>query len=197
MSETMPPSTISRGGSRAPVGQRARSAAPPPSDFSKGLCQCCDDPGFACTMLCCGPTATGQLYERITSTPRSCFYISIALWGIFFLTSTLMSVGNAYLENAWYVEDDEVHINMDKVSQSTVILSLSSTFSFLGSVISTCVLCNARRRIRDRDNIKTGGCGDLEDCCVTYWCGCCSLTQMFYQEKVDGNNYNLVSNTGT
>ena len=108
-----------------------------------------------------------------------------------------MSIGNAYMEGVLYVENDEVYINMENLSRATVILSVSSTFSFLGSIISTCVLCNARRRIRDRDNIKTGGCGDIEDCCDTYWCGCCSLTQMFYQEKVDGYSYNLISTTGT
>lgn len=193
----MPPSAIARDGSRPPAGQRARPA-PPPAHFSKGLCQCCDDPGFACTMWCCGPTATGQMYERTTSTPRSCVCISTALWGIFVVTSTLMMVGNAYRENVVIAQIGDLQfIDQENLARATALFAVSSVFSLLGALISTCTLCIARRRIRDRDKIAPGSCGDLEDCCVSYWCGCCALTQMFFHEKVDGHNYNLLSTTGS
>ena len=193
----MPPASLPRGGARPPVGRTARQP-PIPTRFSQGLCQCCNDPNLACTMWCCGPTATGQIYERITVTPRSCFYISTALWSILFLGSTLMSVANAYFDGVVYMDSHGgIAVDNDKLTTGTIIMTVGSSVSFLGTLISTCVLCSARQRIRSRDNIAPETCGDLEDCCVAYWCGCCALTQMFAHEGVAGHSYNLVSTTGS
>ena len=191
-----PPSASGKGGSRPPSArQRAQTA---PASFSKGLCQCCDDPALACTMWCCGPTATGQIYERMTSTPGSCLCISTVLWGVFFVSSILMAVGNAYMENVVYAEIGTIKlIDRENLTRATVVYSISSVVSFVGALLSTCALCIARRRIRDRDNIQAGPCGDVGDCCVTYWCGCCALTQMFSHENANGQSYNILSTTGS
>ena len=109
-----------------------------------------------------------------------------------------MAVGNAYMENVVYAEVGDVQlIDRENLTRGTVVLSISSVVSFLGALISTCALCTTRRRMRDRDHIEAGSCGDAEDCCVSYWCGCCALTQMFVHDGVNGQRYNLLSATGS
>ena len=68
------------------------------------------------------------------------------------------------------------------------------------SIISICMLvllCLARRRIREKDQIIHGGCADsafCDFCCV--WCfPLCTMCQML--RHVTNNDYELCSETGT
>ena len=35
------------------------------------------------------------------------------------------------------------------------------------------------KRIRRKDNIATGSCGEAEDCCCAFWCGGCVNIQIW------------------
>lgn len=167
-----------------------------PARFSRGLCGCFADVPLACAVCVCQPTANGQMYERATAQPRSCAYIASVLWGVWFLTSLLASVGSAYVDNAIVVDDDGVRVADSNLRTGSVVLAISSAVSGVGTLVSTAVLCAARKRIRDRHRIVTGECGNCEDCCVAYWCGCCLVAQLFAHEGVTSDDYSVLSATG-
>lgn len=64
----------------------------------------------------------------------------------------------------------------------------NSAFSALRTVISIVafcfalyrlwIVCQTRRAIREKYDIKPGCCGPLNDCCVAYWCLGCAVCQM-------------------
>ena len=161
----------------------------PPRDFRIALCDCCTDPALACTMCCCGPTATGQIYERVTRVPRSCLAISALLWTLFFIEGTLSSVGQR-------LSIDAVIYETGTLAPSYVVLAVAGAIASVAGLISTCVVCSARRRVRARDNIRPSACGQCEDCCVAYWCTCCALNQMFVHEGATSNSYELCAAQG-
>lgn len=65
------------------------------------------------------------------------------------------------------------------------------------SIGSALVLMKVRKRIRDEDNIGSGPCGDSEDCCCSFWCGCCVNIQIFSQIQMRRESgYQLCSPEG-
>jgi Cys-rich protein (TIGR01571 family) len=49
--------------------------------------------------------------------------------------------------------------------------------------------CRMRRAYRKKYNVPASCCGDgVEDCCVVYWCGCCSAIQLA-RHTHDENKY--------
>ena len=87
-------------------------------------------------------------------------------------------------------------VDWNRIRIAYVIGGISGLVALMGAILGTYALCVRRRRIRDRDRIPEGACGGLDDCCVSYWCGCCSLLQMFRQERITGGSYRLCSQTG-
>jgi Cys-rich protein (TIGR01571 family) len=101
---------------------------------------------------------------------------------LFFVTQSLQTTGNAFSEA--YMEE-----SMQDAAPMTILSAVAGIFAFASTVASTYFLCAARRSLRTAEDIPEGGCGPCDDCCVSYWCGCCSLTQMFRHYKVTGENY--------
>ena len=78
---------------------------------------------------------------------------------------------------------------MAVASPSVVLMNVSSALMLAAAVVSTWVICTVRRVVRERDGIPPGACGACDDCCVSYWCGCCSLVQLLRQDLVTGETY--------
>ena len=54
-----------------------------------------------------------------------------------------------------------------------------------------------RKLVRTKDNIPAAACGECEDCCCSFWCSCCTITQLFAQGEVKcANGYQLCSPEG-
>jgi len=67
----------------------------------------------------------------------------------------------------------------------------------LGYVVVACyLLMTVRMKIRAGDQIPEGCCGGCDDCCVSYWCHCCAIAQMFSHLGVKGS-YELGAHTGS
>ena len=65
------------------------------------------------------------------------------------------------------------------------------------AVVATSILKMVRKLVRTKDNIPTTTCGECEDCCCSFWCSCCTITQLFAQGEVKcANGYQLCSPEG-
>ena len=175
----------------------------PPGRWFHGLFACLEDVALSCTVCVCHCSALGQLYARtMPSLPprRTCFVVAAALWTLFVLTHVAQSTSNALAGTA--VETQCVGllcreiVDWDQVTAAYVVAGIAGFLALVSSVLGTCLLCTSRRRMRDRDGIPPGACGELDDCCVSYWCGCCALVQMLRQETLVGGMYSACSDTG-
>ena len=171
---------------------RPRSPAPPrtsrgrradvPRKWMYGLCDCCDDTTLCCTVCLCSPNATGQAYQRATG--RGCVAVAVVLWFLLILDQVLMQSTAAFAEaNARAPGRPDVIVGYGILGSLTTLVGLGSTAAM------TYFVCVARRNMRVRDDIPSGRCGAWEDCCVSYWCGWCSLVQMFRQDGITGRKY--------
>ena len=151
-----------------------------PQRWLHDLCDCCQDPTLACSVCLCSCNATGQIYQRTTGS--GCFTISVFLWAIFVtsqvLTTTSISIMNSTTGDSYN-------------TAVSIIGGVVGLFGLASSIAYTYFICTARRIVRERDKIPQGLCGACDDCCTSYWCGCCSLVQMFRQEKITGNEYKV------
>ena len=104
------------------------------------------------------------------------------LWSLFVATEVIQGTGNALTDA--YMRDTSID-----PTPMHVISALAMTMGFLSTVAGTYFLCSSRRIVRHDANIPSGSCGHADDCCVSYWCGCCTLVQLFRQFGVRGNGY--------
>ena len=167
-----------------PPLRRARTP-PPPTRWTSGLCDCCEDASLCCAVTFCQCNAAGQVYQR--STGGGCLGVSVLMWSLFVLTQIASFTTNG-LQMA-YNRGQDVVIAYAVTSAISGVLGLTTT------IAGTYFLCVSRRAIRARDRIPPGDCGDLDDCCVSYWCGWCSLIQMLRQEGVTGAQYRACTAT--
>lgn len=142
-------------------------------------------------MCACSCNATGQIYERMTARKNACVWVSTLMWFVFVASQLLSTTSNA-LRMASDAEGDA------RETAAMAVSGVACTIGVAGSVASTYFLCVSRTLLRKRDNIpeRECGCTGCEDCCVSYWCQCCSLIQMFKQENVRGDAYRPCTATG-
>lgn len=185
-----------------PSNQRPRSVSKQqlPQKWTRGLCDCCEDPTLACTTYFCSCNAVGQLYQRLTKEPR-CQCIAAVLWFLFLLSSVLSTIGQIQTQTAvrkitLYIYEVTV-VDWNQITTGMILSTIAGSVGFTGTVLATYALCVSRKRMRARDRIPIQQCGDLEDCCVSSFCSCCVINQMFAQEKVSGTTYSLFSVIGT
>lgn len=124
--------------------------------------------------------------------------ISIVGWSIFLGMTLLNSISQSLLANAQYYTCEgswcRWEYNESLVTSFYVLSGISGALGFFGTIFSTYFICRARQRIRARDRIPGSA---SNDCCASYWCPCCSVIQMFKQERIDGTSYSVCSPTGT
>mgnify|MGYP001426375435 CR=1 FL=1 len=151
--------------------------------WKHNLCACCEDVNLCCSACWCQCIATGQLHERAFG--WGCLMISGVLWVLFASTVLFDALSGVY----------HPLMSADNFYIMVVFGSISSICALSSAIFGTIILCQIRRQIRVRDKVEPLCCGDAEDCCVPYWCGCCAIIQMLRQESVDGTNYVLCSPT--
>ena len=160
------------------------------------LFACCEDGTLSCYALCCSCNATGQIYQRLTKQPGSCLLIAGVLWMLFIVTQVLNSTSMALVNSLTQCTDvlSFICFLSDDFRSTAAAANVTSQVAALTGLIFTvvlaCFLCTSRRRIRTRDSIPAGECGETcDDCCTAYWCGCCSIVQMLRHENITGDNY--------
>ena len=57
-----------------------------------------------------------------------------------------------------------------------VTSSINAFLSFGFWLYMLIAVCRTRAAMRQKYNIPPGCCGDLDDCCCTCWCGCCTVS---------------------
>lgn len=174
---TTPRQTAPRTAHVAPAATHVAPAA-----FRRGFCDLCADPQLLASVVCCSCTATAQMYARVAHRPARCYPIALTLWATVFLGSVLMSVQNALHRGS---------VAFGLVSSAGILVG------FAGTLVSTSALCYARRRQRVRDRIEEGCGGALSDCCESYWCPWCVLSQTMAQEGITSDTYDPWSPTAT
>lgn len=152
-----------------------------PQYWKHGLCDCCQDPGLCCKVLICQPNATGQSYQRATG--KGCIGISVFLWTMFILSQILTQTSSSITNGSLDLETDDI------MFISSILGGIAGLIGLISTIAGTYFICTSRRVMRERDRIENGICGDLDDCCVSYWCACCSLIQMFRQDDIRSVNY--------
>lgn len=60
----------------------------------------------------------------------------------------------------------------------STIHSAGNGFRYAFFIFVVCLIAKTRRRIRQRYNIPAGCCGECDDCCTSFWCTCCAISQM-------------------
>lgn len=181
----MPPKTT------VPSRYRSTARPPPVGKWSAGLYDCGDDPTLCCTVCICQSNATGQLYHRTVG--YGCIAISALMWSFFIVTQVLSQTSNAlsqsFMRTQWYGGDESL------LRAYMIVAGVAGFVGLLSTVVGTYFVCSSRRMLRQRDRIPNGDCGQCDDCCAAYWCGCCSLIQMLRQEGVTGSTYRVCSAT--
>lgn len=194
---------------RALVTMRPARPPPKPREWRHGLCDCGEDVALSCAVCWCQCNAVGQMHERtslrggVVKGCGGCLAVAGVLWFLFVVSQVLSQTANGLANTA--VENEctwfgtcVLVVDWDQVTAAYVLGGFASLAGMASAVFGTYVLCTARRKIRDRDGIPEGrGCGGgCEDCCVSYWCGCCSLVQMLRQEGITGGTYRACTPTG-
>ena len=161
-------------------GVFAQRGAVPESEqgaFKQGLCDCCNQ---CCCLFCagwwCGPTMISQLFQiEVRPIHGTCDKYAKILWTIL-VFATLFDV-------------------LARVADLRV-LGLVGFMAQIGfAIFSTWILVQVRRSIRYRYRIAAECCGDLEDCCCSFWCSCCTTIQIAHQLGITNQNFQLCAPT--
>ena len=161
----------------------------PAEKWSSELCDWCGaGQGMCCAAYCCNWVTGAQLYEKVLAKKGACMRIAPTLLVIYVvraLADTMLRLNP--------VLDEEGQVNLMFIVYSNVYW-----VSFLLLTIgSTYVLMHVRKRIREKDRIGTGCCGESEDCCCAFWCGCCVNIQIFSHLNMRcDNGYQLCAPEG-
>ena len=182
---------------------RIKPATPPaPGMWKNKLCGCSDDAALSCAVCWCQCNSAAQVHARTLepSERRTAFCVTASiLWGPFVVVQVFSQTSNVLASTALDNECTwfglcKVVVDWQQVTAAYLLGGLASLAACASMVYGTYVLCNARRRFRKRDRIASKG--DCEDCCVSYWCGCCSIIQMLRQDGVTGSTYRACTTTG-
>jgi Cys-rich protein (TIGR01571 family) len=98
----------------------------------------------------------------------STFRILVFLWIAWIITQIIMQSLKLALINESGELDAEVEFFVFLLN----VLVLAFSLFFL------IITCRTRRHIREKYQIPEQQCHGCEDCCCTYWCTCCTISQM-------------------
>lgn len=81
-------------------------------------------------------------------------------------------------KNATIALNDPSNIDLQKSYQQALLLNVQNALDLVFLIYTILLMCRSRRAIRSKYAIPTTCCGECEDCCCSYWCGCCTVGQM-------------------
>lgn len=154
---------------------------------------------MCCLAFWCTPVALGQLLTRMRldwkaepigeDKPRmSTFLILVITFVTYIIIDNILDI----FSDPW----DKFDTNDDEEELSTkeiIIECVRGTLSFLFSLYVLVLLIKARGYIRSKYEIPGSG---VKDCCASFWCSCCALTQMA-RHTADYETYNAACCTDT
>lgn len=139
---------------------------------------CCHP--VCCNAYCCPLILLGQIMTRLKLT-------SLASEGTLAQTKRTFHT-MMILTVVWIV----IRVILSTIQNSTTPLNENGqpskvymTSIGIGQILSLVFLVflvflasRTRRRIRQKYRIPEGGCGGCDDCCMSFWCPCCTISQM-------------------
>jgi len=187
----------------------------PGGRWKNGLCSCANGRSCPCPCLmgwCCFPILLGQVVERLkyaTSGDGKSLPICWMFAILFMITSIIEIVilatkdygaavaynttDNTWTDDITTTSTGNNYLNAPLNSQILVwVLAVWAWFIFI-------VSCCTRMKMRKQYQIEPLCCGDncCDDCCVTWFCNCCSTVQMARQtHDEDTYKYHMTSRTG-
>jgi Cys-rich protein (TIGR01571 family) len=156
----------------------ARTAAPS-GQWKAQLCDCCTDPSLCCSITFCSCNATGQAYARATRNGKTCMIIAVISWFVFVASQVI-----AYASRG------------QTSATSRTLNNVAAGVGGAGALLSLYFICTARRLVREQERIPNGPCGPCDDFCAAYFCGVCTLFQIFRQGDVTGSSYRACTTSG-
>jgi Cys-rich protein (TIGR01571 family) len=171
-----------------PSGSRvlpASSSSVPVGHWKDDLCACCGLGCFhpsLCMAYCCPMLLLAQVMTRLKLTwsaqeggnaaqASSTFRILAFLWIAFIGLQVIQQVLKVLSLNY------EVEHGEPNVTGAFMVLLLNLVVMAF-SIFFLVITCNTRRHIREKYQIPEQQCHGCEDCCCTYWCTCCTISQM-------------------
>jgi len=160
----------------------------PAGRWRSNLCSWCDAGcGMCCAATCCAFITGPQLYEKVLGQKGACMRWFIPM--LFF--TVLVRIGDLVVRSS--VPVNVVLVNSTSGEDTKELNTTYFVFLFVAlgggigmTVLTTIVLSAVRKRIREKDQIDAPSCGGNEgcgneDCCCSFWCGCCVTIQIFNQ----------------
>eukprot|EP01083_Nonionella_stella_P079463 218079_1 len=154
----------------------------PAGYWKDDVCACCGL-GLCHTVLwnawCCPLIMLGQVMHRLkltwtadaggttaqtSSTFRILFWIGIITW---ILINFVPYLPRFFLDE--YGQPTDAYFNVNFLCQAVVLVY---------AIYKTVLICKTRKYIREQYGIPEQQCHGCEDCCCSWWCSCCTLSQM-------------------
>lgn len=160
------------------------------------LCDCCNCNSRDCCLLCCMGTfcnlvMRAQMMQRLGLNISGC-QPSPSPTSIQNRNVCPMIVSITVIVYVLYV--------MALSLESPSVISLMVLVAFGWSMFLLVALTCARASMRTKYQLPETCCSDsgyLDDCCITYWCGCCSAIQMIsHTHNASEYPYDCCSQTG-
>jgi Cys-rich protein (TIGR01571 family) len=163
----------------------------PVGRWRDGLCDCCVlgcCHAHLCLACFCGTCALGQVMTRMNLSPFAEPYIRgtshTRRWttcGILSVVALVMCIGLNSLAMVVtphpYVDEDGV-IQPDPTPPSPFWRLVYHLLLVSWVLYILLAICKTRAYVRQTYGIPETSCRGCEDCCCTFWCGCCTITQM-------------------
>ena len=175
-----------------------------PKKWRHGLCDCCGDCMVCCAVCCCNAVTTGQIYEKAVRANlinriagMGCMAVFLLLIFCYVGHNILVATGtyNQFDSQMYQGEDGTWYSNREDSSmEAPWQTQLAESVLFIASIVTCCIVCNVRKAIRTRDQIKPSCCPDCcDDACCTMFCGACTECLILRHEGVTSQKYSLCS----
>lgn len=161
----------------------------PVGGWRDGIFDCCNHGcchTSCCTAYWCPNLAVGQLMTRMgldwTGSPvptnryatgwspfKLMVALTVAYFAMYLFVNTIIQV---------YVEPTDAGAPPHIPGWIIFLLGLRSLLAFMFSVYVLFAMIRTRMYIRKKYAIREQYCSGCDDCCLSFWCSCCTVSQM-------------------
>eukprot|EP00568_Trieres_chinensis_P007077 CAMPEP_0183308410 /NCGR_PEP_ID=MMETSP0160_2-20130417/21828_1 /TAXON_ID=2839 ORGANISM="Odontella Sinensis, Strain Grunow 1884" /NCGR_SAMPLE_ID=MMETSP0160_2 /ASSEMBLY_ACC=CAM_ASM_000250 /LENGTH=211 /DNA_ID=CAMNT_0025472251 /DNA_START=109 /DNA_END=744 /DNA_ORIENTATION=+ len=163
------------------------TSSPPTGKWRDGLCSCCKPGCFHASLwcACCCPTPLmGQVLTRMKMNWLGSDASGSGEWKQTF-KKVLFLVIAVCVYDAVVAPIGNPVVKLDENDEIVVVKEANPTVAFLNSVVGLAfflytlvVLMKLRAAVRARYQIPEKRCHGCEDCCLSFWCTCCTVAQL-------------------
>jgi len=179
----------------------------PGGRWKNGLFSCCNACLCPCIMgWCCVPILLGQVVERLKYATSGDGKSLPVCWIFAILTMIAIIIEIIILStNQTTIYSNTVDETPFSYSNNNIYASAPLYYQILVWVIVVwawfiCIIsCCTRMKMRKQYHIEPSCCGDncCDDCCISWYCNCCSIVQMARQTHDEVTYpYDMTSRTG-